>query len=221
MLWVGATREGHLARTYDIKTRNEERTSQIRHETQDGCWTITFELEAQPTWRFAAKYGILYSPTISKVDGSEMRGRHYDATIEDDMVSSYQYALNVKKTQEEVAVATQWHKKMVDPSYGAWKEFAAHTEKDIRNACRIPIRNPMRQGIIVSIDTGEGGDEMHKQLIHVILFNTKTETIDFKEYVSAKDETDAVMIAAQTYGSYDSNVHEVITKDVACYTKKD
>lgn len=184
MLWVGATREGHLARTYDIKTRNEERTSQIRHETQDGCWTITFELEAQPTWRFAAKYGILYSPTISKVDNPEM----------------------------------------VNPSYGAWKEFAAHTEKDIRDACGLPIpvyaANRRRQGILVNI-TEEGGDEMHKQLIHVIFFNTETETIDYKAYVPAKDETDAVMIAAQTYGSYDSNVHEVITKDVACYTKKD
>ena len=181
MLWVGATREGHLARTYEIQRERGTHVCQIRHEVKDGCWTIICEEGTVPTWRFAAKYGILYDPVISEADVPDK----------------------------------------VDPLSGAWGEFAAHTEKDIRNACRIPIRNPMRQGIIVSIDTGEGGDEMHKQLIHVILFNTKTETIDFKGYVPAKDETDAVMIAAQTYGSYDSNVHEVITKDVACYTKKD
>ncbi len=68
----------------------------------------------------------------------------------------------------------------------------------------------MRQGIITNIT--EGGNEMDRRLYHVILFNKKTENIDFKEYVAAKDETDASMQAAQAYGKYSSVVHVTIVK---------
>ena len=57
---------------------------------------------------------------------------------------------------------------------------------------------------------------MVKQLYHVILFNKKTEKIDFKEYIPAKCDTDATMQAAQTYGKYDSNIHNVIIKEIEC-----
>ena len=53
---------------------------------------------------------------------------------------------------------------------------------------------------------------MTKQLYHVILFNTKTEEIDFKAYIPAKDEDAAAMTAVQVYGKYDADVHKHIVK---------
>ena len=70
------------------------------------------------------------------------------------------------------------------------------------------------------IDYRKGGDSMTKQLYHVILFNKVTETIDYKAYLPAQDQTDAVMIAAQNHGKYNSNIHIVITKHIAEYDKK-
>lgn len=58
----------------------------------------------------------------------------------------------------------------------------------------------------------EGGNEMTKRLYHVILFNRKTEKIDYKAYVPARDETDAAMIAAQSWGSYDVDTYTRIVK---------
>ena len=58
-----------------------------------------------------------------------------------------------------------------------------------------------------------------KALFHVILFNRKTEVIDFKDYIPAKSETDACMLAAQSFGKYDSNVHERVVKHILEYKK--
>ena len=53
-----------------------------------------------------------------------------------------------------------------------------------------------------------------KSLFHVILFNTKTEVIDFKAYIPAGEREAAVMQAAQTYGKYDSKVHLTVVWQV-------
>jgi len=61
----------------------------------------------------------------------------------------------------------------------------------------------------------------NKALFHVIFFNRKTEVIDFKGYIPAASETDACMLAAQTYGKYDSKTHIHIVKHIVEYTVKD
>ena len=60
-----------------------------------------------------------------------------------------------------------------------------------------------------------------KALFHVILFNRKTEVIDFKDYIPAASETDACMIAAQKFGKYDSDTHIRVVKHIVEYKVKD
>ena len=60
----------------------------------------------------------------------------------------------------------------------------------------------------------EGGNEMSKSLFHVILFNRKTETIDFKAYIPARNNQEAAMVAAQIYGEYKSETHLTIIKPI-------
>lgn len=54
------------------------------------------------------------------------------------------------------------------------------------------------------------GKMTNKSLFHVILFNRKTEEIEFDRIQPASNEQDAVMQAAQLYGKYDSKVHLTI-----------
>lgn len=56
-----------------------------------------------------------------------------------------------------------------------------------------------------------------KALFHVMFFNRKTEKIDFKDYVPAVSETDACMLAAQSFGKYDSNIHVRVVKHIVEY----
>lgn len=53
-----------------------------------------------------------------------------------------------------------------------------------------------------------------KTLYHVILFNRKTEVIDFKEIVPAEDALAAGMVAAQKLGAYDPDVHSTVIKSI-------
>ena len=85
----------------------------------------------------------------------------------------------------------------------------------MEDMCVIP-----KEYMCAFVKTEKGGNEMTKQLYHVILFNKVTETIDYKAYLPAQDQTDAVMIAAQNHGKYNSNIHIVITKHIAEYDKK-
>ena len=61
----------------------------------------------------------------------------------------------------------------------------------------------------------------NKALFHIIFFNTETEVIDFKDYITAKSETDACMLAAQSFGKYDFNVHERVVKHILEYRVKE
>lgn len=81
---------------------------------------------------------------------------------------------------------------------------------DMVDACAYAI-NSMQQRVAWDKST-KGGNEMTKRLYHVILFNKRTEEIDFKAYIPSKDETTAGMVAVQTYGKYDANVHMPIVK---------
>jgi hypothetical protein len=123
-------------------------------------------------------------------------GRHYNRLIEDDIASC-----ETKKddVEAEVKAAAEWYER----TQGI--DFANPLQPKLNWPSKIKW-----DGITV-----EGGDKM-KALYHVILFNRKTEEIDFKEYVSAKSEMDATMLAAQAYSSYDSDVHKVIVKLIEC-----
>lgn len=59
-----------------------------------------------------------------------------------------------------------------------------------------------------------------KHIFHIMFFNKKSEQIDFKQYIPAKDTQAAVMIAAKTYKDYDPELHMVIVKliDYSDYT---
>ena len=65
-------------------------------------------------------------------------------------------------------------------------------------------------------NVAEGGEEM-KALYHVILFNRKTEEIDFKAYISAAGEIEAGMTAAHNYDKYDGKIHMHIVKHISSY----
>ena len=77
----------------------------------------------------------------------------------------------------------------------------------------------LRQGVLTNI-TEEGGNEVSKYLFHVILFNTETEVIDFKGYIPAHDDKEALMVASQTYGKYNPNIHERNVKEIMHYEVK-
>ena len=61
---------------------------------------------------------------------------------------------------------------------------------------------------------------MTKHLYHIILFNIGTEKIDFKGYVSAKDEETALLTSVQAFGKYDANVHVNTVKYIMSYEKE-
>lgn len=93
------------------------------------------------------------------------------------------------------------------------KHYDAIVEDDIVDAMEDVMQDVHRRkraGIITNIT--EGGNEMHKELYHVILFNRKTEKIDYKAYITAADETEAAMTAAHDYDKYDAKVHKHIVK---------
>ena len=65
----------------------------------------------------------------------------------------------------------------------------------------------------------KGDDKMTKYLFHIILFNTETEQIDFKGYIAASSDDDARMLAAQTYGKFNTKVHATNCKQIMSYGK--
>lgn len=137
----------------------------------------------------------MYRAVVSKADDEDpvvkddlhksAPGKHYDAIVMDDMPGC-------RTSPEDTKKAVDWYKRMFDlPLVGAKRR---------------------RTGIITSIT--EGGNEMGKSLFHVILFNRKTEKIDFKEYIPALEATDACMVAAQRLGKYDPKIHITIVKQI-------
>jgi len=65
----------------------------------------------------------------------------------------------------------------------------------------------------------KGDDKMTKYLFHIILFNTETEQIDFKGYIAVSSDDDARMLAAQTYGKFNTKVHATNCKQIMSYGK--
>lgn len=163
----------------------------LYYYTRYGVWRRT---TGDGKWEFDSDdKGRNYRPAIIR-DECGIPRRHYDALIVDDMP-----VRGSKTTAEGLKKAVDWYEKakrddMIDAAiYGVSMETAKRR----------------RQGIITNIT--EGGNEM-RRLYHVILFNKKTENIDFKEYIVAGDETDASMQAAQAYGKYSSATHVTIVK---------
>lgn len=121
-------------------------------------------------------------------------GRHYDNLIIDDMADAFGYSISTF-SNKDVAL----HKETLEKA------------KDVLFA-----RNPWYDELIKK----KGDDKMSKYLFHVIFLNTKTEVIDFKGYIPAKNDHDAMMLAAQTFGKYDPNVHATNVKNIMDYEVK-
>ena len=112
----------------------------------------------------------------------EMKGKHYSALIEDDMIDAYKYAMSALK--DTMAL---------DPG------------------CLTVGEQECYESLM------KGDDDMTKYLWHIILFNTKTEIIDYKAYIPASSGSDAQMLAAQKFGKFDPKVHAVNCKQIMSY----
>jgi len=143
-------------------------------------------------WEFSSnKGGRDYRPTII---------RKCEIPQHDDMVDAFGYAVTANEdVEKEVKQATEWYKR----TQGV--DFANPLQPKVKFTGIKEVKRKM-------------GD---KALFHVILFNRKTEVIDFKGYIPAVSETDACMLAAQTYGKYDSNIHVRVVKHITEYKVKD
>lgn len=174
----------------------------ICYSSPAGNWFMTAHKEQYPTWVF--KRGVyVCTPEVLEVG---MKGKHYNAMIEDDMADAFAYSTTEKKdVDKEVKQAVDWHKMMEEGEKKMKEDF----DKHYFDLPLVPAKRG-RMGIITNIT--EGGNEMHKELYHVILFNRKTEEIDFKEYIPAQDEEAAAMTAVQAYGEYDANIHKHLVK---------
>ena len=123
------------------------------------------------------------------------------------MLDAYKYAMSAMKEKQ-------------------FADINKEIQESIREKCGIPPEYYMerRPLVIDDMNIGEqetyedykkkGGNEMNKSLYHVILFNKKSEIIDFKGYIPAVDALDAGMVAAQSYGTFDPNLHLVIIKKI-------
>jgi len=168
-LWIAETGDGAHEATYILAGASE-----IRNTRPEGTWILTFHKDHTPTWMLKTKKGDWHTPIISDVNDENVKGKHYDYIIEDDIINN-----------------------------------------DTIDAYRYIIKNyPFDYQM-------KGGKDM-KYLFHVIIFNTGSETIEYKAYTPAKNEQEASMLAAQNYGMYDPNKHIVIVKQIdnSCYEKK-
>jgi len=158
----------------------------ILYETSYGMWKYSFEYN---NWHFCDYPG----PCKWRLATIRESGIPHEHLMRNDMVDSFAYAVS-QCTDKDIRQCVDWYKMMAEGE-----------EKMLRG-----LSTP----IFTNITEEKGGNEMTKYLYHVILFNKETETIDFKEYIPAKDASDASMQAAQAYGKYDSNVHIVIVKQI-------
>ena len=158
----------------------------ILYQTLYGVWKYLFESKS---WHFCDFPG-LCNWRLATIRES---GIPHEYLMRDDMVDSFAYAVS-QCADKEVRQCTDWYKMLKGE----------------------PRMRGMHYDAVILDDMikEKGGNEMTKYLYHVILFNKETETIAFKEYIPAKDASDASMQAAQAYGKYDSNVHVVIVKQI-------
>ena len=140
---------------YHITTNTE-----VHHTCPEGTWILYLYAERNPEWMFRQKDGHTHEPTISLANEPKMEGRHYDITIEDELINKCGCVTGEKDFKD----AMEWY----------------------RRTQGVDFSNPLQPKI-----KWKGGNEMKKSLYHVILFNRKTEKIDFKEYIPAQASEDA------------------------------
>ena len=169
----------------------------VVHSCAHGDWILQILKDDMQWWY--KKQGKKYIPTISKPH-------------EDD-------------PQLRAAINNE----LKEPKEKMFADINKEIQESIREKCGVPpeyycVQNPY------SLPAGEqecyeclkkGDDKMSKYLWHVILFNTDTEKIDFKEYIPARSDDDAQMLAAQTFGKFDPKVHAVNCKQIMSYGKED
>lgn len=172
---------------------------EVHHDTPDGTWILRAHVGCQPDWLFKRE-GHIYTPAIYEVKKQEVKRKHHDAIIKDNMVDAALYALHEELGTHSNAVGVE--KLTFDKIQRAWNAI----NKDNMHRA---LKEMYQYGRWKNIT--KGGNNM-KALYHVILFNRKTETIDYKEYVPAEDETIAGMTAAHDYDKYDGKVHRCIVK---------
>ena len=153
----------------------------------------------------------------------EMKGKHYEALVEDDMTDAWKYAMSAMKEKQFADINKEIQESI--------REKCSVGENDLRDDPMCTTRRHYDALIIDDMNIGEqesyedykkkGDDKMSKYLWHVILFNTDTEQIDFKGYIPASSGSDAQMLAAQTFGKFDPKVHAVNCKQIMSYGKED
>lgn len=164
------------------------RATEVYHTCNEGTWMMHRQEGCNPTWTFR-QWGVSYShkATVSLAKGEpELRGKHYDVVIEDDIPSR-------SSSPEDVKKDTGWYQMEAQRMYTLKPKYMEEVKRDMGN----------------------------KALFHVIFFNTKLEVIDFKDYITAASETDACMLAAQSFGKYDSNIHERVVTHILDYKVKE
>ena len=145
----------------------------------------------------------------------EMKGKHYEALVEDDILDAWKYAMSAIK-EKQFADINREIKESVREKCGIPSDWIADWPK-------IKESGFLSYGEQESYEDykKKGDDKMSKYLWHIILFNTDTEQIDFKGYIPACSDNDARMMAAQTFGKFDPKVHAVNCKQIMSYGKED
>lgn len=157
-------------------------TSYLFYYTKYGVWRRT---AGSGKWEFDSdKGGRNYRHATIRVCGipQEIKGRHYDALIVDDMPIAEQEETLIQKNYREMKAKANADRR--------WNEVLNKKE----------VKDKM---------------DSTKSLFRVILFNRKTEEIDYKGYTPACGKQDATMQAAQTYGKYDSKVHLTVVWELS------
>ena len=155
------------------------------------------------TWKYSCT-GKWYFADIGSTHWRQATIREF---IKDDMTDAWKYAVSAVKERQ-------------------FADINKEIQESIREKCGVPPEYYMerRPLVIDDMNIGEqetyedykkkGGNEMNKSLYHVILFNKKSEIIDFKGYIPAVDALDAGMVAAQSYGTFAPNLHLTIIKKI-------
>ena len=170
-------------------------TDTIQYVCPEGIWRVNFHIHCNPTWMFYFK-GANYEPTISAMDDDDYKGKHYEAVIEDDMVDAFGYAVTANKdVEKEVKQVTKWYERTRG----------------------IDFANPLQPKIKFTSKKEVKGEML--QLIDVIIFNRKTEVVDFRKDIVAPDRSEAALVAVQEFGKYNPKIHIIEERCILEFTE--
>ena len=213
---------------YHITTATE-----VHHTCPEGTWILYLYPDRSPEWALRKKDGHMCEPTISLANEPKMKGKHYEALIEGDMLDAWRYSVSALKEKQFADINREIRESIREKcSTRSVKDVSLSKETLEKAKDALFGHTPFYDMLSnpYSLTAGEqecyeslkkGDDKMSKYLWHVILFNTDTEKIDFKGYIPACSGSDAQMLAAQTFGKFDPKVHAVNCKQIMSYGKEE